>query len=45
MNYPILIAAHEAAERHHPIVNGHADINRVEVRVPAQLVVDITLDV
>jgi hypothetical protein len=45
MNYPLLITAHEAAERHRPIVNGHADINRVEVRVPAQLVLDITLDV
>jgi hypothetical protein len=44
MNYPLL-TAHEAAERHHPMVNGQADINRVKVRVPAQLVLDITLDV
>jgi hypothetical protein len=45
MNYLLLITAHEAAERHHPMVNGHADINCVEVRVPAQPVLDITLDV
>jgi hypothetical protein len=44
MNCPLL-TAREAAERHHPIVNVHADINCVEVRVPAQLVLDITLDV